>query len=292
MTTRTLMRPEIKTQTLLTNGASRVVLVDGADLRGARGPRESSTIFLRQVPTEAEAAMATRAVIGHAVVAPRRGEYLAAPFPVADKIWSDAGTILQRVGAVTGSSDTDTRVQLADEVEIAAPRGANLQVGDRLVSVRQGEALGGGASVARPTGVLVVTRAAAGEPLRATVRSVSGAISASDVLLVPQGEAAPSDHEVIAVSGADLETQVQWLDSAELLPTLQSFLLLGVRESDGVKAGDHFELSQKTSTGDDERIAVVRVVRVDALGSSAVVIQQSQPRIARGVTARRIARAP
>ena len=68
--------------------------------------------------------------------------------------------------------------------------------------------------------------------------------------------------------------------------------LLGAGEAQGVKAGDEFALVQKNAAGADERIALVRVVRSGALGSSAVVIGQSLPNIAAGVTARRIARVP
>jgi hypothetical protein len=77
-----------------------------------------------------------------------------------------------------------------------------------------------------------------------------------------------------------------------MLPTLQSYLLLRAGQAQGVKAGDEFALVRARPSGGEDRVAVVRIVRSGAGGSSAVVIGQSLPEIATGLTARRIARAP
>jgi hypothetical protein len=184
------------------------------------------------------------------------------------------------------------RIQLADEVEITAPSGVTLAVGDRLVAVRDGGRLREGVTVAVPTGVLQVTQVDAGKPVRAVVRSESAVVEEGEALLMLEGAPAPVDLRATREGGADVETVVAWLDAAELLPTLQSYLLLGAGEAQGVKAGEEFALVQKNAAGADERIALVRVVRSGALGSSAVVMGQSLPKIAAGVTARRIARVP
>ncbi len=292
MTARVTLRPQIKAERLLTNGASRLGIVDDAELRRARAGREVATVFLRQVPTESEAAAASQRAIGRAVIEPRWGEYAAAPYAIAESRWGQAGTIIRRIEGAGRSAGEVLRIQLADEVEITAPSGVPLAVGDRLVAVRNGGRLREGVSVAVPTGVLQITKVDAGKPVRAVVRSESAVVEEGEALLVIEGAAAPIDQRATRGAGADVETVVAWLDAAELLPTLQSYLLLGAGEAQGVKAGDEFALVQKNAAGADERIALVRVVRSGALGSSAVVIGQSLPNIAAGVTARRIARVP
>ncbi|MEO7359726.1 MAG: hypothetical protein ABI120_05315, partial [Gemmatimonadaceae bacterium] len=78
-----------------------------------------------------------------------------------------------------------------------------------------------------------------------------------------------------------------------LLPSLQSYLVLGAGEPQGVKIGDQFALVKRFGLGPDaveQRVAVVRVVRVTAFGSSAIVVRQEQPGIGVGSAARLIGR--
>lgn len=292
LSSRSVLRPQIKAERLLTNGASNMILVEDAELRAARASREVTTVFLRQVPTEAEAVAASQRAMGRAVIEPRWGEYAAAPYAIDESRWRQAGTIMRRIEGAARAEGEVLRIQLADEIEITAPSGVTLAVGDRLVAVRNGGRLREGVSVAVPTGVLQVTQVEAGKPVRAVVRSESAVVEEGEALLMLEGAPAPIDLRATREAGADVETVVAWLDAAELLPTLQSYLLLGAGEAQGVKAGEEFALVQKNAAGADERIALVRVVRAGALGSSAVVIGQSQPKIAAGVMARRIARVP
>ena len=183
-------------------------------------------------------------------------------------------------------------MQLADEVEIAPPIGVTLSVGDRLVAVRRGGVLSSGVTVGIPTGILQVTRAERGKPLHAIVRSVSGVVEQDEALFPVEGAAAPAGHAAENATTGDVETRVMWIDAAELLPTLQSYVLLAAGQAHGVKAGEQFALVRRSATGGEDRIAVVRVVRVGMTGSSAIVISQSLPEIASGVLARRIARLP
>ena len=131
-----------------------------------------------------------------------------------------------------------------------------------------------------------------GKPLHAIVRSVSGVVEQDEALFPVEGAAAPAGHAAENATTGDVETRVMWIDAAELLPTLQSYVLLAAGQAHGVKAGEQFALVRRSATGGEDRIAVVRVVRVGMTGSSAIVISQSLPEIASGVLARRIARLP
>lgn len=292
MTVRTALRPTVKAERLLSNAPRRIGLVDNADLVAARPRGESPTVFLLRPPDASVIAASARAVVLHAEIAPRRGEYEAAPFPIANAKWETAGRLLARVDAAGVTMATSTRMQLADDVEIAAPPGAKLSVGDRLVAVRRGATLASGQSLGVPSGVLQVTRAEGGKAIHATVRSLSGIMEQGDALYPVEGSAAPVGAQPEPVSGREVETTVTWIDPDALLPTLQSFVLLAAGQSQGVKAGEEFALYRRASTGAEDRIAVVRVVRVGAGGSTAIVVRQSLAEIASGARARRITRMP
>ena len=185
-----------------------------------------------------------------------------------------------------------TRMQLADDVEIAAPEGVALSVGDRLVAVRRGDAVAAGVVVGIPSGILQVTRVGSGRTIHARVRSLSGTVEQGEALFPVEGGAATVGRASENSSANDMETRVTWIDSAEILPTLQSYVLLAAGQAQGVKPGEQFALVRPSTSGAEERIAVVRVVRVGAAGSSAIVIGQSLPDIASGIKARRIMRMP
>jgi LysM repeat protein len=288
---RTLMRPQIMTGRLLTNGRARIGLIDASDVRAARPAGESATVFLLKAPDAGELAASVRQLEAHAEIAPRRGEYISAPFPMAEVRWASAGRLVRRLDDARATAEAAQRMQLADQVEITAPTGMTLRVGDQLVAVHRGGLLTAGFVVAVPSAIVQVTRAEAGRPVQAYVRSVTGVLGEGDALVALEGSAAAPELRTEAVS--DMETQVSWIDAGELLPTLQSYVLLGAGQAQGVKAGEMFALVRKSTTGvGEDRIAVVRVVRVSPSGSTAVVIRQQLPEIASGMKARRIARVP
>lgn len=288
---RSVLRPTIKAEKLITRGPAHIGIVESGDLRAARGRNESPTVFVRIVPDAAEAAEASRRALRAAAPAPRRGEFVAAPLPMAESRWLQAGHVLGRLDGTGAASKIGARLQLADEVEISAPAGTTVSVGDQLVAMRADVALPSGARVGLPTGVLQVTKADAGKPIRAYVRTQSGVIEQGQALFKVEGAPADVEKRPEATSGADIETTVSWTESS-VVPTLQSYVLLAAGDAQGVKAGDEFALTHSGATGPDARIAVVRVVRTSPSGSSAVVIHQSKAEIATGVTARRIARMP
>lgn len=289
---RGLMKPQVKAERLMTRGPQRIGLADASAARAARTSSEQTTIFVRTAPDEDEARAAARAILGRAVIAPRRGEYNAAPFPITEAKLASAGRLGRRTDAPGAVAQYDSRPQLRDEVEVSAPVGVTLAVGDRLVVIEDGGVLADGQHVAVPTGILQVTSVDAGKSPRAFVRSAIGAMEQGAALVMAEGEAVAGDLRPDRSGTSDVETTVSWTHAGEMLPTLQSYLLLRAGQAQGVKAGDEFALVRARPSGGEDRVAVVRIVRSGAGGSSAVVIGQSLPEIATGLTARRIARAP
>ena len=292
MTPPGVMRPMVKAERMLRNAPARIGLVDVADLKLYRPAGESPTVFVLRVPDASIAAASANAIRLHAEPAARTGEYQTAPFPVAASRWTQAGRVIRRLDDAGSTMPEPKRMQLADQVEIAAPTGTTLSVGDRLVAVRRGGVLSPGVLVAVPTGILQVTKVDAGTTAHAYVRSVYGVVEQGEALFSIEGAAAPTGLRSEPVAGRDVETTVSWIDASELLPTLQTFLLLAAGQAQGVKAGEQFALVRPSATGGEERIAMVRVVRVGASGSTAIVIGQTLPEIASGVRARRVSRVP
>lgn len=288
---RTVLSPQMKAETPLVRTV-RIGLVEPGGTAAARGS-EPSTIFIRRVPTLEEAQAQARAATRTHTIAPRRGEFDAAPFAITPARLATAGRIVRRVGAAAAGSTKDVqRVLIADEVEITPPSGVSLSVGDRLVALQERGVLENGTRVALPGGVLVVTQADAGKPVIAIVHRQSGQLQQGNLLLpATGGPAAPARAD--AASGDQMRTTVIWVDNDALLPTLQSYLLLAAGTAQGVQAGDEFALVKtrgSANTGEEQRVAVVRVVRSDATGSTAIVVRQDRGEIATGISARRVAR--
>ena len=84
-----------------------------------------------------------------------------------------------------------------------------------------------------------------------------------------------------------------------VLPSIQSYVVLGLSSNQGVKMGDEFLIYQPQSKPDEGELADpeipisrVQVVRSTQYGVTAVVLGQEQPAIKEGMSARVIARMP
>ncbi|MCC6432650.1 MAG: LysM peptidoglycan-binding domain-containing protein, partial [Gemmatimonadaceae bacterium] len=287
LSSRGALRPVAKAERLLTRSATRIGLVDEQELRAARAKRDVSTVFLLSSASSEPMAAISTVTLQHAPIKPRRGEYLAAPFATTSDRLARAGRVIRRNEGPQGSAQDVARMQLADEVEISAPTGVTLAVGTQLVAVRESGATSGGGAVVYPSGVLEVVRVESARKIIAVVRSESGVIEQGQMLLPLEGEAAAAELQKERLTESDLRSMVSWTEPTSAMPSLQSFVLLAAGQAQGVKAGDEFALVQKDAKGADELLAVVRVVRVGAQGSSAVVIRHAQPGVATGVVAKR-----
>jgi LysM repeat protein len=286
--------PQVKSETPIDRGAITIGLVSPNAARAARGD-DYVTIFLRRVPTQQEADASVQSTVVLSPPAPRRGEYDAAPFAMAPADLLKAGRIVRRVGAAdAGSVEGASRMLIADEVEVTPPAGTSFSVGDRLVALTLNALLPNGLRVVVPGGVLQISQADAGRAAVAVVKSQSGLLEQGQALVPVQG--GPTAVGAATAAGVEaLRTSVAWVDNNSLLPTLQSFVLLEAGTGQGVRAGDEFALVRtrgSANTGEEDRIAVVRVVRTGPAGSTAIVVKQDRAEIATGVTARRVARMP
>ncbi len=277
------------------NTGSRIGLVDLADQEAARKSTELETVFHRDMPDAAEAERRTRAVLRPNVPASRQAEFDAAPFVLLRADLRKAGAITARVGS-PGSTDAayPQRANLTDLIEVRPPVGVKYTVGQRLVAVTAPTALDKRSVIAMPAGIVEIVRVEPGKPVLAVLRRQSGRVEQGQRLLPATGTAAPW-MTVERLTASDVQTHVRWIDTHELQPTLQSFVLLRAGVAEGVRAGDEFGLywrSTKKQPSQERLVATVRVVRSEAAGSSAVITRQYQSDIGSGLAARRIAKAP
>lgn len=272
----------------------RVGLLNPGDQAAARKPSEVTTVFHRDIPDAAEAERRALAVMNPNTPVLRRAEYDGAPFILSRESLAAAGALEQGAGANEAKPKDEPwhkRFLKSDLVELKAPKGKAYSVGERLVVFRQSQTTDGKAAVAVPTGVLEVTAAPAGKPATALVISQTGAIEAGQLVLAASGDAAPRTS-VERLASPDLSASVRWLEPGELLPTLQSFLILDAGASKGLKAGDEVALYQQPAGGAVEvLVATARVVRSDTESSSVVILRQYGHQITAGMTARRFAKA-
>ncbi|MGV3707515.1 MAG: hypothetical protein ACO1Q7_01655, partial [Gemmatimonas sp.] len=277
------------------NSSTKIWGADVSTQRGARGD-DQVTIFLGRSVDVKEVDLEVQAMLPSRKPAPRRSEYVGAPFAVTASGLLRAGVVGHRSGSANSSFKATERLVLFDESEITLPAGVAAKVGERFVSVDATSLLKPGVQMVLPAGVLEVVRADEGRPVIARVVSQTGRVEEGQKLLPLEGEAVASDVPVAVVprSANAPETQVVWVSGDALLPSVQSYLMLGAAEREGVVAGDQFAIVKRLGLGPDaqeQRIALVRVVRVNEHGSTAIVIRQDQPGIAVGGAARLVGHA-
>lgn len=271
----------------------RIGLVDQDAQVDSRKASEVVTVFHRDLPDAAEAERRTRAVLRPNTPAPRTAEFESAPFFVSEQAVANLGRILARVGSPETSGEAyPQRAIKTDQVELQPPLKGSYKVGDRLVTFVTPTAAAKGQVLVYPTGIIEVVKADAGKPALAMVRRQTGRIEQGQRLLV----AAESNAQWVKATkldAPDISTNVTWLDGQEVMPTLQSFVLLGAGSAQGLKAGDELAIYRRIAKGSTEAlVATVRVVRVERDHAATVITRQYQTEIAVGMTARRYAKAP
>ncbi|MEP6831968.1 MAG: hypothetical protein ABJB74_01185 [Gemmatimonas sp.] len=268
----------------------------GADLATQRGARagEVSTIFQGRTYDPVETEEAVLAVLPPKTARPRSSEYASAPYAVAVQNLLHAGAVGRRAGS-DGSFRGIERMVMMDEAEVILPAGTPAVVGARFVAVDVDALIKPNVQMVSPTAVFEIVKVEEGRPVIARVVQQTGRVEEGQKLLSLDGSAVARDVVVKSVARAATapETDVAWVSGDALLPSVQTFLMLRAGSFDGVVAGDQFALVKRLGLGPDaveQRVAVVRVVRVTAFGSTAIVIRQDQPGIAVGGAARLVAR--
>jgi hypothetical protein len=228
------------------------------------------------------------------------GEQSAAPY--IDRTGGPRGA-----GAVMGTAEVSGIIEAADRerydlgesVYITLPTGVTASPGDEFYTYQLDSVSDAWGQIVIPTGVLQVVRPGVG-PEATTARIVQefGNVRLRQgVLALPTPVAPPATPPSPVDAG--ITTRVVWVSDNAVLPGVQYYVALAAAERDGVHVGDRFtiyrpavRLDESTTVLPAADIAVVQVVRVTAHGSTAIVVDQTQPAIHPGVAARLSAKAP
>jgi LysM repeat protein len=269
-------------------------------------PAETGPTMFRRSPTRQ--AVTTQRNAGTQRISGRRGidpapavrkwEYLAAPYVPSKSQRRESGKIIAST-EITGIADSRDRetLQPHERAYIRVPSESIPAVGDRFLAYRLGPDLPGVGQVIVPTAILVVERPSSGDASVARVeREFQDAMIGN--MIMPLENFVPQAAANLQQINFGAESRILWIMEEPALASLQSYLVIDLRSSDGVKLGDEFQLyrpREKMDTGDRlpmEKIATAKVVRVSEHATTLIVTDQRHPAIQEGTRVRQMARMP
>ena len=228
----------------------------------------------------------------------RAGQFLASPFMWAIGGPRDGGFVATTAEATVIEMTVAQRpLQYREMLFIKLPRGSSGAMGQRYLIYRMGEIVDGQGQVVIPTGIVRVASARAGDDVQAEVMQkfedvfAGQQVTELDTLQMPPG-VFPARMEF------GLATRVSWLYSDPVLPTTGQFLILAAGGKDGLMPGDQISLRRDRGVDEaglrrpDQEVGVAQVTRVTPWGASAIVIEQRDAGIERGMAARVTAKMP
>jgi len=226
----------------------------------------------------------------------RPGEFYAAPYVERAGGPANAGFIAG-TGEVPGIPLTITErpLQSHERVFVVVPPGMSSAAGTRYLAVRPGRLLEGVGQIMIPTGVVAVERAEPGQAIEARVMARYEPMMIGDQLVTM--DAIPANlPRPTAVTGPT--TSVLWIKPEPVLPTLQSYVIVGGGTSSGMRVGDQITFYRPRVT--DERgivypssdIGVAQILRVTPYASTALIIGQAYAGTSEGTLARVSAKLP
>src|SRR5688572_26876259 len=258
-------------------------------------PKSERTVFSTDRPpmgdrTQAGGVLGRGSVSGVPV-----GEIEAAPFGARKGGPVGSGRLAaayDRPGILAAAGER--RFQLKDRIFVELPARASGRPGEVLLAYRLGPVIGDDLQVVIPTGLHRVESVTPGQPALARVMRQFDQLEL-DQQVMSLETLQPSVGSPVAVAAGPSE-KVLYIANDPVLPSLQSYIILSSHAANGVRVGDQFTLIDDTKDprypGPAVPAAIAEVVRVTPQGVTAIIVDQEQPRIYEGMTARLSARAP
>ncbi len=227
----------------------------------------------------------------------RPGEFYTAPYVERAGGPPNAGRIVG-TGDVPGIPLTEAErpLQSNERIFITVPPGMSSAAGARYLALGRGPLLEGLGQVMIPTAIVVVERAQPGQAVEARIVARYAAVEIGNELVVM--EPAPTGVQRPVPQTNGLRTSVVWTLGGPVLPSLQSYVVVGGGSATGMRVGDQitFYREQRTTLDGvvlpESEIGVAQIVRVTAQASTALVIDQSYGAISEGTAARVSAKMP
>ncbi|MEO5904194.1 MAG: LysM peptidoglycan-binding domain-containing protein [Gemmatimonadaceae bacterium] len=254
------------------------------------------TVFWPTVGTMSDRRQSDGSVIGRGGSSGvPRGEIESAPFGDRKGGPLGAGTLAaayDRPGI--DAPDSQRRFQLHDRVFVDLPATSTGEARQLLLVYRRGEEISDDAQIIIPTGIVRVESKARGQRALGSVVRQFGEIRLGQ-LVMPLPESRSSPGSPVAVKAGPSE-HVIYIANNPVLPSLQNYVVLSFKAGNGVRVGDWFTLIDESVDpqypAPSVLAAVAEVVKVTPFGVTAILIEQAQPRIRKGMVARLTARVP
>ncbi len=283
----------------VTNATPKPIAAPSPSAAPTANPMTERTVFQHQSRAPSAAASKRETAAPLPTVLP--GEYFTAPYVVSAAAIPGAGRILQSGDLdPQGHVDSRTILKAYDNVIVDPPAGSTGAKGEQYVALRRGPSIPGVGQVMIPLAVLQVTSPRTGaDAVMTQVVKLYGELN-PDAVLVPIDSSAPSSTMRPSPVAEGQLTDVKWVLAEPVLPTVNSYVVLGLTTADGVKPGDEFVIftarhpgaSPSDPASPEIPIGRAKAVRVTAFGTTAIVTAQLQPAINVGVLARVSAKMP
>ena len=227
----------------------------------------------------------------------RPGEFYAAPYVDRDGGPANAGHIVG-TGEVPGIPLTiaERPLQSYERIFVVVPPGMSSAAGTRYLAVRAGPRLDGVGQVMIPTGIITVERAQPGQAVEARIMARFEPMMIGDQLVTM--DAVPANLPRPTPQANGMRTSALWLKGEPVLPSLQSYVIVGGGTASGMRIGDQITFYREPRTGADGIVlpgtdsAVAQIVRVTAQASTALIIDQMFAGPSEGAAARVSAKMP
>jgi hypothetical protein len=262
-------------------------------------PAPGTTVFSRALGSGRGTYARRGGIVGRELAtAVRPGEFYAAPWLDKQGGPGEAGRIVATAD-IPGIVQASSRVALQpqDRVYITLPRNVVPTRGDRMLAYRLGPSVEGHGQIVIPTGILQVERADNGDATTVRVVEQYDAMDIGNGVLPLERFNMPAEARPAPLA-LGTEARVLWIPSDAVLPSLQRYVVLTATRKDNVKQGDQFTLYRprvRTERGvflPEEKIALVQVIKVTDAGTTAMIVDQAQPAVHTGTSARQTARMP
>jgi LysM repeat protein len=254
----------------------------------------NATVFLvpRSAPLPSQYANIERPKVNTVL----QGEYEAAPFVASDKQPIGGGDIVGTVERLARGLVSDAGFKIYDRLYVTAPVGAILHRGDRLLLAKRGDVILDVGVVIEPTGIIRIDSVPASGPAIGTIVKQFHEITSTQITL-PYEQVFRSTT-VRAVKGVyDVKGTVLWIRKRPPLPSIQTYVILGVPKSTVVQPGDQFTLYDQDQPNSGSQVqpvatATVQIVRITPLGVTGIIINQRQPKVEEGMSTTLTAKMP
>jgi hypothetical protein len=258
--------------------------------RGTRQP----TVFLAQAPMPIARQNLNLAPPPPFTVRP--GEHEAAPFVSDTKQPLDAGEIVGAVDRPALGLTSDAGFTVYDRLYVTPPAGLLLKKGDKLLLAKRSDIILDIGQVIEPTGILRVDSVPASGPILGTIVNQYQAIKDDHITLpYKQTFKATTVHPVHGTYAT--EGKVLWIRRRPPLPSIQTYVIIGIPSSEQVQLGDQFTLYNQSKSDIEAHVppvamATVQIVRVTPQGATGLIVNQKQPQIEEEMPARLTAKMP